>query len=58
MVLGVQLPWYCIIIIFLSLLVFGALEFFFRETITGKVVVAGLEDKEAARNFGINVAGI
>jgi branched-chain amino acid transport system permease protein len=54
-VFGVQLPWYRILIILLSLLVFGALEFFFRKTIVGKIVVAGLEDKEAARSLGINV---
>lgn len=54
-VFGVQLPWYRIIIIILSFLVFGLLEFFFRRTIVGKVVIAGLEDKEAARSLGINV---
>jgi branched-chain amino acid transport system permease protein len=54
-VFGVQLPWYRMVIILLSLLVFGALEFFFRKTIVGKIVVAGLEDKEAARSLGINV---
>ena len=54
-VFGVQLPWYRVIIIILALFVFGLLEFFFRRTIVGKVVVAGLEDKEAARSLGINV---
>lgn len=54
-VLGVDLPVYRLIIILLSLLVFIALELFFRRTIVGKVVVAGLEDKEATRSLGINV---
>ena len=54
-ILGVDLPIYRLVIIFISLLVFVALELFFRRTIVGKVVVAGLEDKEATRSLGINV---
>lgn len=54
-ILGVDLPVYRLVIIFVSLLVFVALEVFFRRTVVGKVVVAGLEDKEATRSLGINV---
>jgi branched-subunit amino acid ABC-type transport system permease component len=54
-ILGVDLPIYRLIIIVLSLLVFVTLELFFRRTVVGKVVVAGLEDKEATRSLGINV---
>ncbi len=54
-ILGVDLPVYRLIIIALSLLVFVVLELFFRRTVVGKVVVAGLEDKEATRSLGINV---
>lgn len=54
-IMGVDLPVYRLIIIALSLLVFVALELFFRRTIVGKVVVAGLEDKEATQSLGINV---
>lgn len=54
-ILGVELPIYRLIIIALSLLVFVLLELFFRKTVVGKVVVAGLEDKEATRSLGLNV---
>jgi branched-chain amino acid transport system permease protein len=53
--LGVDLPVFRLSIIAISLLVFVALEIFFRRTVVGKVVVAGLEDKEATRSLGINV---
>jgi branched-subunit amino acid ABC-type transport system permease component len=54
-IFGVDLPVYRLVIIILSLLVFVALELFFRRTVVGKVVVAGLEDKECTRSLGINV---
>jgi branched-chain amino acid transport system permease protein len=54
-ILGVDLPVFRLSIIAISLLVFVALEIFFRRTVVGKVVVAGLEDKEATRSLGINV---
>jgi len=54
-VLGVDLPTYRLIIIAISVLVFIALELFFGRTVVGKVVVAGLEDKEGVRSLGINV---
>lgn len=54
-IMGVDLPVYRLIIIVLSFLVFITLELFFRRTVIGKVVVAGLEDKEATQSLGINV---
>ena len=54
-IFDVDLPIYRIIIIFLSLLIFLALEMFFRKNIVGKIVVAGLEDGEAVRSLGIKV---
>lgn len=55
MILGVDLPVYRLLIIVLSILVFLGMEFFFKRTIVGKIVVAGLEDKEAAKSLGIRV---
>lgn len=54
-ILGVDLPVYRLVIIVLSLLIFAGLELFFRRTVVGKIVVAGLEDKDAVRSLGIRV---
>lgn len=54
-ILGVGLPVYRLVIIAISLLIFGGLELFFRRTVVGKIVVAGLEDKDAVRSLGIRV---
>jgi branched-subunit amino acid ABC-type transport system permease component len=54
-VLDVDLPVYRLLIIVLAGVIFGGLEFFFRRTVVGKVVVAGLEDKDAVRSLGIRV---
>jgi branched-chain amino acid transport system permease protein len=54
-ILGVDLPVYRLVIILLSLLIFAGLELFFRRTVVGKIVVAGLEDKDAVRSLGIRV---
>jgi branched-chain amino acid transport system permease protein len=54
-VLGVALPVYRLVIIALAIAVFAGLEVFFRRTVVGKVVVAGLEDKEAVRSLGLSV---
>lgn len=54
-VAGVDLPVYRLVIIALALLVFVGLELFFRRTVVGKVVVAGLEDEEAARSLGLSI---
>ncbi|HET7752988.1 MAG TPA: branched-chain amino acid ABC transporter permease [Anaeromyxobacteraceae bacterium] len=52
---GVSLPVYRLVIIGVALAIFAGLELFFRRTIVGKVVVAGLEDAEAARAIGLSV---
>ncbi len=54
-VLGVDLPVYRLIIIVVSILIFICLEIFFRKTIVGKIIVAGLEDREATTSLGINL---
>ena len=53
--LGVDLPVYRFIIILISLIIFGGLELFFGRTVVGKIIVAGLEDREALASLGINV---
>lgn len=54
-VLGVDLPVYRLLIIALSVAIFFGMEAFLRRTIVGKIVVAGLEDREATSSLGINV---
>jgi branched-subunit amino acid ABC-type transport system permease component len=54
-VLGVMLPVYRLVIVLIALLVFIALEVFFRRTLVGKIVVAGLEDRDAVRSLGIRI---
>jgi len=54
-ILGVELPVYRLIIIAISLLIFVALEAFFSRTVVGKIIVAGLEDKDAVASLGISV---
>jgi len=53
--LGVEIPVYRLIIILISLLIFVGLEVFFSRTVVGKIIVAGLEDKEAVASLGISV---
>lgn len=53
-ILGVSLPVYRLVIIVLALAIHGGLVLFFRRTIVGKIVVAGLEDKDAVRALGID----
>lgn len=55
-ILGVDLPVYRLIIIAISILVALGMEIFFNKTVIGKIIVAGLEDKEAALSLGIDVA--
>lgn len=55
LILGVDLPVYRLIIILISLLIFVGLEVFFNRTMVGKIIVAGLEDKEAVASLGISV---
>lgn len=51
----VEMPVYRLIIIALSFLIFFGLSMFFKKTIVGKIVVAGLQDREAVRSLGINI---
>lgn len=51
----VDLPVYRLIIIMISLLIFAGLEFIFNRTVVGKIIVAGLEDREALASLGISV---
>lgn len=52
---GLQMPAFRLIIICLSVLIFFALRLFFKKTLVGKIVVAGLQDREAVRSLGIKV---
>ena len=53
--MSLEMPVYRLIIIGISFLVFLGLSLFFKKTIVGKIVVAGLQDQEAVRSLGINV---
>jgi branched-chain amino acid transport system permease protein len=52
---SLQMPVYRLIIIGLSVLIFFGLSIFFKKTMVGKIVVAGLQDREAVRSLGIKV---
>src|SRR4030066_934326 len=52
---GLSLPIYRILIVIIAILLFVALNFFFKKTIVGKIVVAALDDKDGGRCLGINV---
>jgi branched-subunit amino acid ABC-type transport system permease component len=52
---NLRVPVYRLIIITLSLLIFFGLNLFFKKTIVGKIIVAGLQDREAVRSLGIKV---
>jgi len=52
---SLQMPAYRVVIIGLSVLIFFALSLFFKKTLVGKIVVAGLQDREAVRSLGIRV---
>jgi branched-chain amino acid transport system permease protein len=52
---SLQMPAYRVVIIGLSVLIFFGLSLFFKKTLVGKVVVAGLQDREAVRSLGIRV---
>lgn len=52
---GLSLPVYRILIVIIALLLFFALNLFFRKTIVGKIVMAALEDKEGVRCLGVKV---
>jgi branched-subunit amino acid ABC-type transport system permease component len=48
-------PVYRLIIIAVALAICAGLWIFFKKTIVGKIVIAGLQDREAVRSLGINV---
>lgn len=48
-------PLYRILIIIIAVMLFFALELFFKKTIVGKIVVAALEDEEGVRCLGVRV---
>jgi branched-chain amino acid transport system permease protein len=50
-----EMPAYRLLIIGLSVLIFFGLSLFFKKTLVGKIVVAGLQDQEAVRSLGIKV---
>jgi branched-chain amino acid transport system permease protein len=52
---GISFPLYRLLIIALAISIHAALYLFFKRTIVGKIVVAGLEDKDAVRSLGIDV---
>ena len=52
---GMTFPVYRIIIFAIAIVLFFALELFFRRTIMGKIVVAALEDKDGVRCLGVRV---
>jgi len=49
------MPVYRLIIIGISISIFIGLSLFFKMTMVGKIVIAGLQDQEAVRSLGINV---
>ena len=53
--MSLEMPVFRLIIIGVSFLIFIGLSLFFKKTIVGKIVVAGLQDQEAVRSLGINV---
>ncbi|KPK94165.1 MAG: amino acid ABC transporter permease [Deltaproteobacteria bacterium SM23_61] len=48
-------PIYRVIIILIAVILFFALELFFRKTIVGKIVIAALEDVDGVRCLGVRV---
>lgn len=52
---GFTFPLYRVLIVIVAIILFFALELFFRKTIVGKIVVAALEDEEGVRCLGISV---
>jgi branched-chain amino acid transport system permease protein len=54
-VLSLSIPVYRVIIILLSFALVIALSLFFTKTIIGKIVIAGIQDREAVQSLGISV---
>jgi len=53
--LAIEVPVYRLIIIAVSLILCVGLWLFFKRSIIGKIVIAGLQDREAVRGLGISV---
>ena len=53
---GFTFPIYRIIIVIVAVILFFALELFFKKSIVGKIVVAALEDEEGVRCLGVKVS--
>lgn len=53
--LTVDIPLYRVIIIALSFMIYSGLTLFFKKTIIGKIVTAGLGDREAVQSLGIDI---
>ena len=54
-ILSFELPLYRVIIILLSFCIVIGLSLFFKRTIVGKIVIAGLQDREAVQSLGIDI---
>ena len=50
-----EIPFYRVIIIALSFVIFIGLSIFFKKSIIGKIVIAGLADREAVLSLGIDI---
>jgi len=53
---GFTFPIYRILIVIVAVILFFALELFFKKSIVGKIVVAALEDEEGVRCLGVKVS--
>ena len=53
--LSINVPVYRLVIIGISLGLCAGLWVFFKKTMVGKIVIAGLQDREAVRSLGISV---
>ena len=52
---SIEVPFYRVIIILLSFLIFAGLSLFFKKSIIDKIVIAGLADREAVQSLGIDI---
>jgi branched-chain amino acid transport system permease protein len=54
-IFGTEIPVYRLIIVGISLLVYGSIWLFLNRSITGKAIRAGIEDVEHVEGLGVNV---
>jgi branched-chain amino acid transport system permease protein len=54
-IFGMEIPVYRLVIIVLSFLIVIGLSLFFKKTIVGKIIIAGLQDREAVQSLGIDI---